>query len=141
MNELRPIHSVSVAGVVIHPDGKVLSIQRADNELWAPPGGVLERDETFEQGVVREILEETGVLVTAERLTGVYKNFNLGVVALVYRCHPVSGEPHPTEEARAVEWLTVEEACARMLPAFAIRVTDALGDMVASRAHDGVDLI
>jgi 8-oxo-dGTP diphosphatase len=39
-----PKHSVSVAGVVIDEDERVLLIQRRDNGHWEPPGGVLELD-------------------------------------------------------------------------------------------------
>ncbi len=58
-----PKHSVSVAGIVVREDGRILAIQRRDNQHWEPPGGVLELDETFEAGVRREVLEETGVVV------------------------------------------------------------------------------
>src|SRR3954449_4721852 len=88
------LHSVSVAGVVVDEAGRVLVIQRRDNGRWEPPGGVLERDETFEEGVVREVAEETGVTVHVERLTGVYKNMVRGIVALVYRCRPLAGSAH-----------------------------------------------
>jgi 8-oxo-dGTP diphosphatase len=132
-----PLHSVSVAGVVFDESGRVLAVQRMDNARWEPPGGVLERDETFEAGVAREIHEETGVQVEVDRLTGVYKNMARGIVALVYRCRPVAGAAHPTDEARRTAWLTTEEVRDLMAPAFAIRVLDALQDQVASRAHDG----
>ena len=134
-------HSVSVAGVAVRDDGQVLVVQRRDNGRWEAPGGVLEPDETFEDGVRREVAEETGVTVEVERLTGVYKNLNRHVVALVYRCHPVHGEPGPTAEARQARWMTPDEARAHMAPAFAIRVLDALGNHTASRAHDGVGVI
>jgi ADP-ribose pyrophosphatase YjhB (NUDIX family) len=55
-----------VTGIVIREDGRVLAIQRNDNGRWAPPGGVLELDESPAEGVAREILEETGVKVRAE---------------------------------------------------------------------------
>ena len=97
------IHSVSVAGVVVDEAGRVLVIQRRDNGRWEAPGGILERDETFEEGVVREIAEETGVTVEVERLTGVYKNMTRGIVALVYRCRALAGATHPTPESVAVE--------------------------------------
>lgn len=84
-----PKHSVSVAGIVVRDDGRVLVIKRDDNGHWEAPGGVLELDESFEAGVRREVLEETGLEVTVERLTGVYKNMTHGIVALVYRCRPV----------------------------------------------------
>src|ERR671933_155674 len=99
------IHSVSVAGVVVDEAGRVLVAKRRDNGHWEAPGGILERDESFEAGVVREVAEETGVTVEVERLTGVYKNMTRGIVALVYRCRPVRGIAHPTSESVAVEWL------------------------------------
>ncbi|WP_131744606.1 NUDIX domain-containing protein [Frankia sp. Cppng1_Ct_nod] len=138
-----PRHSVSVAGVVVNENGRVLAIRRRDNGQWQAPGGVLELQETFEQGVRREVLEETGVTVEVDRLTGVYKNLRLGVVALVFRCRPIAGTPQPTAESSEVRWLTESDVQQSMSPAFAVRVTDALaGDApVAFRAHDGVNLI
>jgi ADP-ribose pyrophosphatase YjhB (NUDIX family) len=136
-----PKHSVSVAGVVVRDDGRILAVQRRDNAHWEPPGGVLELDETFEQGVRREVAEETGVTVEVERLTGVYKNLTRGVVALVFRCHPVGGEATPTAESRRVRWLTATEVREQMAPAYAVRILDALHDRTASRAHDGVHLV
>ncbi|HLU59738.1 MAG TPA: NUDIX hydrolase [Pseudonocardia sp.] len=134
-------HFVAVAGVVIRDDGRVLVVQRRDNGRWEAPGGVLELGETFEEGVRREVAEETGVEVAVERLSGVYKNMTRGVVALVYRCRPIGGAPVETDEAQQVCWLSPDEVRQRMDPAFSVRVLDALGDHVTSRAHDGVDLI
>ena len=133
-------HSVSVAGVVVNSDGQVLVIQRADTGDWQPPGGILDADETFEDGVVREVYEETGVLVEVEHLTGVYKNTARQIVALVYRCHPVGGAPRTSTEATAVQWLDPDQVEHVMAPAFAIRVLDALDGQVHSRHHDGVAL-
>src|SRR5947209_4615737 len=134
-------HSVSVAGVVVDEAGRVLVIQRRDNGRWEAPGGILERDETFEEGVAREVAEETGVTVEVERLTGVYKNMARGIVALVYRCHPVSGIAQPTSESVAVEWIAPDDVAARLIPAYAVHVLDALATAPASRAHDGVTVL
>jgi 8-oxo-dGTP diphosphatase len=41
--------------------------------------------------VRREVLEETGLFVKPVALTGVYKNMHLGVLSLVFRCHPTGG--------------------------------------------------
>lgn len=65
-----PRHSVAVAGVTVREDGRILVVQRRDNGRWEAPGGVLEQDETFEQGVVREIAEETGVTVAVTTSAG-----------------------------------------------------------------------
>lgn len=138
------LHSVSVAGVTFDDAGRVLVIRRRDNGQWQPPGGILELDETLEQGVAREVLEETGVRVRVERLTGVYKNMAIGVVALVFRCNAIDLALRLTEETTDVRWLDVAEATALMSPAFALRVSDATRpatEAPASRAHDGVDIL
>ncbi|MEU4444658.1 NUDIX domain-containing protein [Actinosynnema sp. NPDC050801] len=136
-----PRHSVSVAGIVVDDVGRVLVIRRRDNGRWEPPGGVLEIAETFEEGVRREVLEETGISVRVERLTGVYKNMRRAVVALVYRCTPLGGVSRTTDEAAAVRWMTLDEVRETMTPAYAIRVTDAFEREVRTRAHDGVNLL
>ncbi|MFD9062602.1 NUDIX hydrolase [Kitasatospora purpeofusca] len=138
-----PLHSVSVAGAVVREDGRVLAIRRADNGTWEPPGGVLELTETVEDGVRREIFEETGIKVSVERLTGVYKNVTRGVVALVFRCHPEGGAEQLSDESTAVDWLTPAEVEDRMGEVFAVRVLDALrSDAVPSiRTHDGRQLL
>ncbi|WP_189947994.1 NUDIX hydrolase [Streptomyces alanosinicus] len=134
-----PLHSVSVAGVVVREDGHVLAIRRADNGAWEPPGGVLELDERPEEGAIREVLEETGIHVEVERLTGVYKNMKMGVVALVFRCRAIDGAERTSSESTAVEWLTPDEADKWMSEVFAVRVRDALDPALTPhvRSHDG----
>ncbi|WP_198659270.1 NUDIX hydrolase [Nocardiopsis sp. FIRDI 009] len=136
-----PLHSVSVAGAVIREDGRMLAIQRRDNGRWEPPGGVLELEETPEEGVVREVLEETGIRVEVERLTGVYKNMARGIVALVFLCKPSGGEARVTPEATAVEWLTPDQVEKHMGEVYAVRLLDAATPGVPHvRHHDGVHL-
>ena len=79
-----PRHSVSVAAVIVNDDDRVLAVQRRDNGRWEPPGGVLELDESIEDGLTREVREETGLNVAIDALTGVYKNMPRGIVALVF---------------------------------------------------------
>ena len=143
MGEETPKHSVSVAAAVIRADGRVLAIQRRDNAHWEPPGGVLEVDETIEDGLRREVREETGIEVEIERLTGVYKNMPRGVVALVFRCRPTEGRPAPTHEAAAVDWLDEEAIGKLMDEAYAIRMFDAIRTVpeAAIREHDGTELL
>ncbi|MEU3693719.1 NUDIX hydrolase [Streptomyces narbonensis] len=138
-----PLHSVSVAGVVVREDGRILAIRRADNGTWEPPGGVLELHEHPEQGAAREVLEETGMHVEVERLTGVYKNMTRGVVALVFRCRPTGGEEGTSEESTAVDWLTRDEVEERMSEVYAVRILDALDAVAAPhvRIHDGRHLL
>jgi 8-oxo-dGTP diphosphatase len=137
-----PRHSVSVAGAVVDDQGRILAIRRRDNGHWQPPGGVLELDETIEAGLVREVLEETGVTVIPERLTGVYKNMNRGIVALVFRCQVANGSAQRGDEADAVAWLAPEQVSELMAEAYAVRVIDALASgPPAIRSHDGATLV
>jgi 8-oxo-dGTP diphosphatase len=123
-------------------DGRVLAIQRSDDGRWVPPGGVLELSETPADGVAREVLEETGIHVKVDQLTGVYKNMVRGIVTLAFRCYAAGGNTHPTGEARQVAWLTVDEARQDMVEARAVRITDALsGNGPLVRVHDGTRLL
>ena len=136
-------HSVSVAGVVIDEDGRALVIQRRDNARWEPPGGVLERDETITDGLVREVREETGLIIEPVALTGVYKNMSRGVVALVFRCREIGGTLTENSEVIGFRWVRESEVSGIMSEAFAIRILDACrhdaGPSV--RDHDGVRLL
>ncbi|ACV76892.1 DUF1152 domain-containing protein [Nakamurella multipartita] len=134
-----PRHSVSVAGIIIDVEGRILVVKRRDNGEWQPPGGVLELDETIEEGLRREVHEETGIDVHIDRLTGVYKNMRLGVVALVFRCRPSAGSLQASSETEVARWMSAQEVESTLSPAFAIRVRDAIGEaaFVAIRYHDG----
>lgn len=68
----RPL--VGVGGVVIEK-GRALLIRRASEPLrgeWSIPGGMLELGETLEEGVARELLEETGLEVRVLDLIEVF---------------------------------------------------------------------
>jgi 8-oxo-dGTP diphosphatase len=136
-----PRHSVSVAGIVVNDARQVLAIRRRDNGHWQPPGGVLDTHETFEQGVRREVAEETGAQIEIERLSGLYTNVTAGIVAVVFRCHPLTEPVAETTEAADVAWLSTPDVCRLMTPAFTARVFDAFETVPHVRAHDGVRLL
>ena len=136
-------HSVSVAGIITDDRSRTLLIRRRDNHRWEPPGGVLELGETIHDGLRREVREETGLDVEPVTLTGVYKNMNRGIIALVFRCKITGGDLTTTDEASAFRWATDNQIANLMDPAYAVRVLDALsGDHPpAVRHHDGVHLL
>lgn len=135
-------HSVSVAAAVMDSEGKFLAIRRRDNNRWEPPGGILELNETIHDGLTREVLEETGLRVKPVALSGIYKNMQRGIVALVFRCQIIDGQLRPTNEAAEVRWMTPPEINLEMDDAYACRLLDALNTHPPMiRAHDGVDLL
>jgi ADP-ribose pyrophosphatase YjhB (NUDIX family) len=51
-------------------DGRTLLLKHKKLGLWLPPGGHIEEGETTDEGVLREVLEETGLVgefITAPR--------------------------------------------------------------------------
>ncbi len=60
----RPAHHVAAA-IIRRGDQIVLVLQGAHGEepFWALPGGVVEHDELVPEGLVREVLEETGLSI------------------------------------------------------------------------------
>jgi 8-oxo-dGTP diphosphatase len=136
-------HSVSVTGVVVDDHGRALLIQRRDNHHWEPPGGVLELGESIDDGLRREVREETGLAVEPETLTGVYKNMKRGIIALVFRCRVTGGELSVSDEAEAFRWVTESDISELASEAYAVRVLDSLrsGGHAAIRKHDGTQLL
>ncbi len=62
----------SVGALVFNAQGQVLLQQRSDNGQWSAPVGGMEPGETPADAAVREVWEETGVLVEPVCVLGVY---------------------------------------------------------------------
>lgn len=63
---------VAASAVVTDGEGRVLLQRRADNGLWALPGGGMEMTDSLPGAAVREIKEETGLDVEITGLVGTY---------------------------------------------------------------------
>lgn len=96
----------SVAGAVFSSDRtSVLLILRRDVPVWVLPGGGVEKDETPEHAIVREILEETGFHVKIKRLAGVYTPVNrLARTTHLYECSVISGQSSESSETKGVRF-------------------------------------
>jgi len=70
IKEIRP----GVAVVIFNEKNEVLLQKRADINLWGLPSGHVEPGETVTDAAIREVLEETGLLVRIIRLIGVYSD-------------------------------------------------------------------
>jgi 8-oxo-dGTP pyrophosphatase MutT (NUDIX family) len=99
------MYSISIKGVVVR-DGKVLLLKN-EHEEWELPGGRIEPDETPEECVAREIMEETQWPVTTGPILDSWIYYinavEKHVFTVTYGCYPeTDAEPvlsHEHEEA------------------------------------------
>ena len=60
------------ADAAVFRDDQLLLIKRADDGLWAMPGGLVDIGETWAEAALRELREETGVQGTVAQLLGLF---------------------------------------------------------------------
>jgi 8-oxo-dGTP diphosphatase len=71
---VNPTFSIGAAGVFLNAGGQVLVQRHVYRHAypWGLPAGFLKADESPEQGVLRELAEETGLGATVEGIIGAY---------------------------------------------------------------------
>lgn len=80
--------TLGVRGVVVDAEGRVLLVKHTYLHGWWLPGGGVDRGETTQAAVIRELREEAGVIATAApRLLSVHSNeaFFRGDHVVVFR--------------------------------------------------------
>src|SRR5262245_63557443 len=101
------VYTVGVGGAVVN-DGRLLLVRRASRRgrgNWQVPGGFIEPDETIEQAVIREVMEEASVTTEVEGILGLRNRCDPDVgnsLYIVLLLRPVSGEPVP--DGKEVVW-------------------------------------
>ncbi|WP_431035822.1 NUDIX domain-containing protein [Streptomyces sp. P6-2-1] len=65
---------VAASAFVSDGEGRVLLQRRADSGLWALPGGGMEAGESLPEAAVREVREETGLVVEVTGIVGTYSD-------------------------------------------------------------------
>jgi 8-oxo-dGTP diphosphatase len=102
-----------VGAVITDDAGRLLLILRGhepDKGLWSIPGGRIEPGETDAQAVVREIREETGLVVTCGPLLGAVERPGLAIRD--YRVFVAGGTLSAGDDAAGTRWVTADEAAA-----------------------------
>ncbi len=97
---------MAAAAVVRDPAGRVLLLRRAQRDQahgrWILPGGHVDRGEEVATAALREVAEETGLIVRLEGLVGVYSYPGNPVVLVVYAALSDGGQPEAGPEALEV---------------------------------------
>lgn len=116
MSDVRPLPGL---GVVVLKDGNQLLMgQRKDSGLFGMPGGYLEKFETWEQGAIRELKEETGLHVDADKIhvlqvfNALEKENNYHNVAIIVLCEFPEGQEIKTmepEKCAGWQWWGLED--------------------------------
>ena len=101
---------VAIGAVVGNDAGEILLVQRSDSGMWLYPTGWADVGYSPAEVAVKEVLEETGMMVEPVRLIAVLDGLRLGftripLYSLVFHCRLVGGElrAHPLE-CRDVGW-------------------------------------
>jgi 8-oxo-dGTP pyrophosphatase MutT (NUDIX family) len=108
---------VPAASAIVTDDmGRILLHLRADNGLWALPGGGMELGESIAQTIRREVREETGLRVRPEAIVGIYSDpryvaaFADGEVrqqfSICFACALLGGKLKTSRESQQVAFFT-----------------------------------
>jgi ADP-ribose pyrophosphatase YjhB (NUDIX family) len=138
IREMIGTHPLWLPGVtaVIRRDDEVLMVRRSDNGAWTPVTGIVDPGEEPAVAAAREALEETGVVISVDRLAStsvmrevVYDNGDrASYLDLTFACTWVSGEAHVADdESTDVRWWPVD-ALPPMSDSMSRRIADALAD-------------
>lgn len=97
---------------------RMLAVRRSDDGSWTPVTGIIDPGEEPAVAAEREVLEEAGLRVEAQRLIDVrtvppvtYPNGDRAhYLDLCFLCEHVDGEPHPADgENEQARWFPIDE--------------------------------
>ena len=98
---------------MVYNGRQVLVLEKADDD-WRGitfPGGHVEKDESFADSVIREVLEETGLTIVSPQLCGIkdwIREDGSRYMVLLYRTNRFEGELRSSSEGRAF-WAAPED--------------------------------
>ena len=111
-----------VAGFVLNGEGKVLLVRQTYMTGWRIPGGGIDRGETPEAAVRRELKEEIGLSGGEARLFGLYSRrvWWLTHITALYIIEGASVNFRRNMEVRAIAWVRPEAPPADTAPGYQV---------------------
>lgn len=117
----------SIAVIFDESRTKVLILQRTDVDIWVLPGGGIEKEETPEQAVIREVREEVGLSVEIVRKVGEYTPLiRLASMTHVFECRSLGGQLTLSSESRAIAYAPIDQLPKLFFPVHEDFLKDAL---------------
>ncbi len=115
-----PVHLVAALGFVENDQEEILVVKERRSGEWVFPGGQVEIGENLMDGLIREVKEESGIVVEISHLTSIYSNTGTyeghsGVkivptkVMFDYVCKPIGGELSSSDETSESRWVKKNE--------------------------------
>lgn len=116
MNRRYPDRPFLGVGALILRRDRVLLVERGREPLkgyWSLPGGVVEAGERLEDGIRREVREETGLEIEPLGIFEVFERINRDVggrteyhyVLVDYLCRVTGGKLEPADDVSRAEWV------------------------------------
>lgn len=107
-------------GAIILKRDRVLLVERAKSPLkgyWSLPGGVLETGEYLQEGIRREVLEETGLVVEPLRMVTIFERIirdgkgkpEYHYVLIDYLCRVTGGTLQAADDVSRAVWVPRQE--------------------------------
>ena len=118
----------SVNGVILgHNRTTILLIKRRDVPVWVLPGGGIEKGETPEQAVLRELEEETGYRVAILRKVAEYTPIcRLAKPTTLFECGIKAGKQTLSEETKDIRFFPLKALPKRLSPPYGDWIADTM---------------
>ncbi|WP_282139149.1 NUDIX domain-containing protein [Rossellomorea aquimaris] len=106
--DTAPKHIIAVSANVTNEKGETLLVKtHCRSDTWETPGGQVEEGEPLDKAVSREILEETGIVISPIGITGLYYNATKYLLSVVFKAKYVKGDikiqPEEIKEAKFIK--------------------------------------
>jgi 8-oxo-dGTP pyrophosphatase MutT (NUDIX family) len=128
--------TLGVRGLVVDEAGRVLLIEHTYVRGWHLPGGGVERGETAEQALARELVEEAGIEILGRpRLLSIHSNHLIfpGDHVLIYLVDRWRARPPTAKgEIHAIDWFAPDALPAEITRGARQRIAEAL----TAKEHD-----
>jgi len=114
MVEEKPKHNGKRFAIIVLKDGDGCWIsERIDRnkpyyKKWQFPGGKVEEYETYKEGAIRELLEETGIKREKGELEFIVTDKYEGITCQIYMIRLYKEKPKLLEEGKMSEWRKIE---------------------------------